>query len=226
MLSDWKVLGTDKKEANKGSTESPSEERSRIYVDLIDIIFAIIIGVSFTDFKDILVPPVPEFKTVALLLAYVTVVASWVGYHSGIKGYVHRNVGRFGIDLILVYLYFVLINTVGNYKEDLTELLGVFPWIFGFYMFWMLFRYLEYRTGENQFKIREHMVGIIRAPLIFIGSLLVLFYYPKFHSLDHEKVLFNGTYVDWAAWSIMLALVLLYRILPSLEKSKTKTGIS
>jgi|GEM_PF-5823137 len=199
------------------SADNPSQERSRVYVDLVDIVFAIIIGVSFTDFKEILVPPTPEFTTVTLLLAYVTVVASWVGYHRAVKDHVHKNVGRFAIDLILLYLYFVLINTVGN----LTALLGIFPWIFGFYMIWMLMRFLEYRKGPDRFKIRDHVIGIIRAPMIFIGSVAVFYYYPIFYSSEHERVLYNGTYVDWAAWSITLTLVLLYRILPELAKRKS-----
>jgi hypothetical protein len=92
---------------------------TKIHLDLIDIVFGVIIGVSFTDFKQILVPIALKFETFTLLLAYVTVVGSWIGYHIAIDKKADTSVFRFITDLIILYLYFYLIYSIQNFPTVL-----------------------------------------------------------------------------------------------------------
>src|SRR5690348_362257 len=110
---------------------------TKVYLDLVDIIFGIIIGVSFTQF----VPLTLHFKTFTIILAYTMVVGSWVGYHAAMKSS-YKGSYRFFIDLILLYLYNYLINSV----EDFFTMLVIFSIIFFFYLLW------SYRRSREEHK--------------------------------------------------------------------------
>ena len=71
----------DSNKKNGPGTKLPPElpPLTRIHLDLIDIVFGVIVGVSFTDFREILIPISIKFETFTLLLAYVTVIGSWIG---------------------------------------------------------------------------------------------------------------------------------------------------
>jgi hypothetical protein len=129
---------------NGPGTELPP--LTRIHLDLIDIVFGVIVGVSFTDFREILVPISIKFETFTLLLAYVTVIGSWIGYHRAINRKPDESVVRFIIDLIILYLYFYLIYSI----RDFLTVIMVLPTIFGFYTIWAIVRDIEFKKkGES-----------------------------------------------------------------------------
>ena len=89
--------------------ESTSKINSKIYVLTIQILFGIIIGISFTDYHNELVPFNPNFETAMIGVAFATVVVSLVGYSIAIKHRHHKNFLRFGLDVLLLYLYYQLV---------------------------------------------------------------------------------------------------------------------
>jgi Na+/H+ antiporter NhaD/arsenite permease-like protein len=129
---------------------------TRIHLDLIDIVFGVIVGVSFTDFRELLVPFSIKFETFTLFLAYVTVIGSWIGYHRAINKETDEkpddSVVRLIIDLVILYLYFYLIYSINNF---LTVLM-VLPTIFGCYLLWAIARDYEFnkKFKEKGEKIR------------------------------------------------------------------------
>src|SRR5690349_564151 len=125
---------------------------SKVYIGFIDVLFGVIVGVSFTDFRAILVPIILKFETFTLLLAYVTVIGSWIGYHIAIENKPDRSVYRFIVDLIILYLYFYLIYSVQNFNVVVMML----PVIFGFYIIWDFTRVME----DYNDKLREYRKGV------------------------------------------------------------------
>jgi hypothetical protein len=120
-------------------------------VDLIDIVFAVVVGTSiaaiFSNGSLKEWPRLLEIVTLSnmsLLVAYVAVVLSWVGYHHMIElnpytlnrwGYI-----RFGIDVVIVFAYTILIYS----RENFSIFLFTFPIIFLLYAGGGIVRMKEY----------------------------------------------------------------------------------
>lgn len=120
-------------------------------MDLIDIVFAVVVGTSiaaiFANDSLRAWPSLQEIVTLSnmsLIVAYVAVVLSWVGYHHMIElnpytlnrwGYI-----RFGIDVVIVFVYTILIYS----RENFSIFLSAFPVIFLLYAFGGIVRMKEY----------------------------------------------------------------------------------
>src|SRR4051794_41082247 len=96
-----------------------SLERAKL--GFLDIIFGVIIGISFTDYKDLLVPLSFSFETATLLLAYVIIFSAWIRYHYYLAKLATKDRPAFIIPsnivfgLILLYLYFYLLESVKDF---------------------------------------------------------------------------------------------------------------
>lgn len=131
-----------------------SETQKRIsdrLVDLVDIVFGVVVGTSiaaiFTNNSLEAWPSLQEIVTLSnmsLLVAYIAVILSWVGYHRMIElnpyklnrwGYI-----RFGIDAVIVFMYTVLIYA----RENFSIFLLAFPIIFLLYACGGIVRIKEY----------------------------------------------------------------------------------
>lgn len=93
---------------------SARSELSGHFVGLVDIVFAVIVGVSLIGFFDDLKQgePLLSFDTFVLFVSYVSVVLSWVGYHLSVARTPHTGaIGycRFVIDLCILLAYLVLV---------------------------------------------------------------------------------------------------------------------
>ena len=126
------------------------KEKSEVYVGLVDIIFAVIIGFSFVNpVNNILsmkysIPTAFSswFTAFTYLLVYTTMISNWVGYHRSIKAQPHQRPRRFFIDLIVLYIYvyfFIAINDRNFFEVSL--ILAV---IYSLYWVWHIFRRREY----------------------------------------------------------------------------------
>jgi hypothetical protein len=108
-----------------------SLERAKL--GFLDIIFGVIIGISFTDYKDLMVPLSFSFETATLLLAYVIVFRAWIGYHYYLAKLTAEDKPRFipsnvVFGLISLYLYFYLLESI----RDFSTVVLMMPIIAGF----------------------------------------------------------------------------------------------
>lgn len=108
---------------------------SRTAIDFIDPLFAVVLNVSFAqiylepwfrDFRRILAEPY-LFYCSTLVLGYLTVILSWVGYHRSIRTKwidVETRPGRrrFFYDILLLIAYFVLLVSYDNFRRELVVL--------------------------------------------------------------------------------------------------------
>lgn len=144
-------------------TESPQNSEAIIhrkisdrFVDLIDIVFGVVVATNIaTFFKDNPLTSFPVFSEIfsvkngSFFVAYSAIILSWVGYHQMMeynpyKPKIYGSI-RFGIDLIIVFIYTVLIYSITNF----TLFLLVFPIIYILYLLGGVVRKKEYNKKVN-----------------------------------------------------------------------------
>ena len=185
--------------------EESSGKVTQVYVSFIDVLFGVVVGISFVQF----VPITLEFKTFTALLAYATVVASWVGYHKALSNGSDKYIGpsRFVIDIILLYLYYYLISSFNNFPL----MLFIFPIIFVFYVLWELSRLIElWKKNEPKYRIIWNSIFLI----LFLIQLAAYSYFTN---------LSNVEWFQWTFWTVSMTMILLYRI-ERLRNWVTKNG--
>ncbi len=117
------------------------DNQQRIVINFIDPLFSVVLSMSFAQvyaeaawFKNFwLIWKEPHFFEVAtlVLIGYLTVILSWVGYHRSIKSS-PINVDafwgrwRFGLDIVLLISYFVLLVSYVDFHRELWTLASVY----------------------------------------------------------------------------------------------------
>jgi hypothetical protein len=201
------------KKQNEEEEKKTDKKRSDVYLLLVELLFGIIIGVSLTDYHAELVPLRFNFENAAILIAYITVLASFLAYFVNVGKLFHMNLTRFVFDLVLLYLYFQLIYSL---RVDLIYYLAIFPWIFGIYVVWQYFDYREW--GGNLSRRFSYSVPI------FTGFLAIWIYYysipEKVQLVSNESgIRFEGVgNLEWALLGLVFFLVIGYRIASRLLK--------
>jgi hypothetical protein len=149
-----------------------------------------------------------------LLVAYVVVVLSWIGYHKAVEDKPHKDWSRFVIDLILLFLYFQLIFTRNLEDFIFTNLL-----IFGFYLVWVIKRRFEYKPKKEEKTIE--ILKIIRSSVTVI-VFIVLYLYHSNTILDNSIEKIHGAnFLEWIFLAIVLITNITYRIIiPIIINSK------
>ncbi|MEM3160210.1 MAG: hypothetical protein QXJ74_05460 [Nitrososphaera sp.] len=132
-------------------------ENHKIYVGFGDIIYALIIGSSFEVLKTSFLPLQISFATFTIFLAYATIVQSWIGYHRVIESHSYKNSFRFLVDLIVWFLFFILVFSVNNFADYIK----IYPAILFFLMLW------RYGVIREDF-IREGWIKTLKAMLVVI----------------------------------------------------------
>lgn len=177
-------------------------------VDLIDIVFAVVVGTSIAAIfaNDSLRewPSLYEVITLpnmSLLVAYMAVVLSWVGYHRMIElnpytlnrwGYI-----RFGIDVMIVFMYTVLIYS----QENFSIFLSLFPIIFLLYAFGGIVRIREY--GKVSWP-----KGSLKYTVLFLANWIAYFVWS---SLAPGHVFLKSIPMPGILWFLTLLYLFAYR---------------
>ena len=122
-----------------------NSKQNDIVIDFIDPLFAVVLHISFvdlkathwfSDFRLIFIEPY-SFHLMTLILVYLTMVLSWIGYHRSIKNNpinVEKTWGRcrFGLDIVLLIFYFILVASYENFRRELWVLFAIFV----IFVFW------------------------------------------------------------------------------------------
>lgn len=173
-------------------------------VGLIDILFAVVVGSSFTklvlteeiikspSFEDIITVP-----NVAFFIAYYAVILSWIGYHSMIEDFPYKykslsGIFRFMEDVLIVFVYIITIYS----RKNLLLFLILFMSIFILYTVNDCIRAKEHKNYDKQ-KIKSFTFSI------FFGINLILYYI-----LNYVYPISNASYI---ALILTFLLVTYYR---------------
>ena len=130
---------------------SVRSEMSKDLVGFVDIVFGVIIGVSLVGFFDDVREGVPlgSFGTCVLVVSYLSVVLSWVGYHQSIRERPHTPVVgyiRFGVDLVILLGYLVLVY----FFDRFGLILGTYAALFFLYLLWGVLKMWEHALWPEQ----------------------------------------------------------------------------
>jgi len=132
---------------NELSLSDKDRKRSSLYVNFIDILFAVVLAQSFVFLSSQegittwIASPSENIVTIAnTILAYTLVITSWVGYHTSTEQLPIKHVLRFVIDIILLMLYYMAFANVRSFANLLIIMCSVFV----LYTFWTLIRVFEY----------------------------------------------------------------------------------
>lgn len=191
------------------------KENSTTYVLVITVLFGIIIGISLTDYQKELVPLEFNFETVMILVAFATVMTSFVGYSIAIKNRYHKNIWRFVLDIFLLYLYYQLVYSPQN---GFGYFLWIFPMIFGIYVIWQYLEYLEWKdeTGTKSYK-SEDFEKIIGGTILFtfVFFLIALLYDGSITLQDTTDGILNYrpvTIVEILILGTLIGLIIGFRV--------------
>jgi hypothetical protein len=100
------------------------------YKHAINVLFAVVIGLSFQIAGTVLIPveeiPHHSVGTGILILGYIIVITSWIGYSLSIKTSPHRGgiagLIRFGLDVLIIFLFYYIVSLADPkneaYRED------------------------------------------------------------------------------------------------------------
>lgn len=148
MISRLSII---KREIRGRDPESRSvRKRSKMYVGLIDVVFGVVVALSFERIPEVSRVPL-SFAGASLAIAYGMVVASWVGFHTSIRAEPHKTWFRFAIDLLLVVDYFVMVN----YSSVPGIVFSAYFAMFSLYILWDTLKWVEYQKDLTKTVVRE-----------------------------------------------------------------------
>jgi hypothetical protein len=133
----------------------PEEERaqSKVYVRFIDILFAVVLGQSFVFLSSqsgislwIAAPYQNLVTLLDVILAYTLVVTSWVSFQTSTRKLPIRNISRFIIDVVLLFLYYLTFVNVGSF----TTVSTILTVVFFLYFAWEIVRLFEYADNVEE----------------------------------------------------------------------------
>ncbi len=129
------------------------------YKHAINVLFAVVIGLSFQIAGTVLIPveeiPNHSVGTGILILGYIIVITSWIGYSLSIKTSPHRGgipgLIRFGLDVLIIFLFYYIVSLADPkneaYREDV--FLYLLPAIYVTFLSWDITKYYEYRNTTS-----------------------------------------------------------------------------
>lgn len=142
---------------------SDYEKLSRYFVRLIDILYAITFGAGLLRISDRLELPekLSNIKSLTFLLfvfALVVVIRDWITYHKIIDRRPHKNIGRFILDILILFVFYQMVRSLENPVIFFILVAGHFCLV----ILWTLFDYGEYKQD------RESIVRDIKWDLGFL----------------------------------------------------------
>jgi len=185
--------------------------RSRMYIGLIDVVFGVVVGVSFMGVPATWSSPL-SFRSISLIIAYAMVVLSWVGYHRAIGPKPHKAWFRFAIDLALLFVYFILVN----FPQFPNTVLSAYLAMFSLYVLWEYIKAVEYKEPLKATKIRIAFPAAVG--LILLGLLAL----EKSHRTLPQQTLLTYDYLSLAA---IVVIRVLYILVPGWEERAKMTPL-
>jgi len=166
---------------------------SEHYISFIDIMFGVMVAESFASFKSELFAP--SFDLFVLLLSYFTILTSWLFYHRSVKIRPEVKPWRFAVDVTILFLYFVLINT----HKDFSIIVLSYPILWGLYLVWDWLKSVE--IGNRPLPV------FWSAPYLLVFVTLAVFH---FMIANAYPLLFE--WMKWVELGLLFVTVLTYRM--------------
>jgi len=147
-------------------------------VQLVSILFAVVFGVALSELKEV---RYWSYDFWVLVLAYVTVILSWWGYHWGIIVGPHEtNALNYFIDCLLLVDYWFLMNI----RSPLSSVLGWYLAMFFLYWVWEVVRSCKEERPPSSKRIIKQAR---RVNFTFFILILICFFTYSWSSVTKEQ---------------------------------------
>jgi hypothetical protein len=214
---------------------------SEFYVFTVDIIYTLIIGLSFAQLNDLITPFEKLFQNWFLIsgvgFVYYIIISGWIGYHNSIQLQPHwgrYGTGRYIIDLAIVLVVYNLLlvsnpNSFTMHWENDTQIVSnqskpimyweifiyLIPLLFTFYTIWDAIKFFEFR--KRYYPMTGTTCGlkitfIFGMLTILIASTYLLFIY---YDMWQPYVSPTRTTLDFGFILVYIGHIGLYRLLKS-----------
>lgn len=196
---------------------------NRIYLITIEFIIAVIIGISFSNAKDVFIPIFNIhdnlLDALGLSLAYFIVISGWIGFHRSISRRPHFGIFgtiRYCIDLVILFLVYYLIEIASPVSEAAygETFRWVIPIMFFCYFLWDIVKYHEYKN-QGELVVIKNDVSITLVFAILFIVLSYVYHLLLFYDFNYftENIHNNKIPMDLYFIIISFGFVLFYRIL-------------
>jgi len=194
---------------------SGETEASRHYVLFIDVLYAVVVGETIFTYGEELFNlfSSPSVSALALVVTYISIISSFIFWHSAISKYPHKKPYRFFVDIIVLIIY---LGIMFNHSKIDTLFYG-FIILYCLYLLWDFLTRREYDkvvsrlTTSARNLIIVVSVFIMRQLLVYLQTL-----YPQIPS----------TVTDVASLVVLAAFIIASQIQNIRRVSKAKQAIN
>lgn len=165
-----------------GNGNDRTDSQQRLVINFIDPLFSVVLSSSFAQiyteswFRNFwYVWKEPHLFEVSTLLGigYLTVILSWVGYHQSIKSHPIDPTKpggrwRFGTDVLLLIVYFVLLVSYENFRRELWIVVAIYT----MFVVWDHMKIYEVGSDSDPLRLRRGVTVFW-----FLGYLLLALFY-------------------------------------------------
>ncbi len=202
---------------------------STLYVTLLEVIVAVIIGQSFFQADEIFIPMSKIWESTrsfvdaaGMLMAYFIVISGWIGYYRSVHKEPHKGRAgnmRFVIDLTIVFFTYYIVSVANPSSSGFFGeiFLWVLPAMFILYLLWDAVKFVEYKNDVNNKSIRwRRMITTVLFASIFVFQSFA--YAAQLDSFDRPYPYetnppWNKTHFDIIYIAFSIVMVGIYRAL-------------
>lgn len=146
--------------------DKKSKEMYNSLNTLISILFAIVFAVGLSELNNIKSP----IDSSILVLAYITVLLSWWGYHYGtIRFEKETNILNYIIDILLLFIYWFLMNK----RDSLNHILKLYCMMFFLYFLWESIRWAKDRDKLILTSLAINAIFTVMASFLLIFNTFI-----------------------------------------------------
>ena len=205
-----------------------AEHSSRIFW-VVQTVFAVALSKAVLDYKECFLKPFSEdnyLTTLTLIITYVTALWSWVDYSYSLIIYPYNfytkdsffkrlpEVGRFIIDLVIVFFYASLVMSVSILRDDKSSDISCIPLYF--LLIWVGYLMV------GLLRIKQHGPDASRWGLLILFSLIYGLIYELYNSFYRSSVI-SHYLLNIITIMMLGATMVVYRMIRYRKKTVKKT---
>jgi hypothetical protein len=204
--------------ANDQAAPQPNhaQEEDKVGIDFVDILFALVVGEALLALNRAL--QMPAVGIVHLVFAAVLTITSWIGYHNSSHRFLGKitfnfrkprnliNLAKFSLDIILVVLYWVAVQTTEwgfsseGQRPSWLWTTTITASVFGIYVLWDYLAWRSDGAGRGHWRDSRRVVSVIFFIIMLVTLGVASWWSP------------TGNYGVAVIDGILIIFILLYRV--------------
>ena len=163
-------------------------EASKHYVLFIDVLYAVVVGETIFTYGEELFNS-PSISTLALVVTYISIISSFIFWHSAISKYPHKKPYRFFVDIIVLIVYLGIIFN----HSDIDTLFCGFVILYFLYLLWDFLTRREH--GKTASRLTTSTINLIVVISVFIMRQLLIYLQIPSTATDVVSLVILATFI-------------------------------